>query len=86
MSYTLNYHIESINYNEETRVTRVCIVNEDSGEVFYGEATRNPKDKMNIRLATNLATARAVRQAINSDLNDCEHYIEELGDEFQFDF
>ena len=86
MTYTLNYNICSISYNANTRVTRVVIVNEDTGEVFEGQATRNPNDKMNIALATNLATARAVRSAINSDLSDCEGFIGDNGSEFQFDF
>ena len=86
MSYTFNYHINSVYYNETTRVTTVNIVNEDTGEIFMGQAKRNPKDKMNIRLATNLAIARAVRKAIESDLNDCERYIENWGAEFQFGF
>lgn len=86
MTYTLNYHIITIEYSEFTRATRVSIVNEDTGEIFQGEARRNPKDKMNIALATNLATARAVRQAIDSDLSDCEGFIGDNGSEFQFDF
>ena len=84
MSYKLNYHIITIEYSEFTRATRVSIVNEDTGEVFEGTAKRNPKDKMNIALATNLATARAVRKAVEADLNDCERYIEDCGSEFQF--
>ena len=86
MSYQFNYHIISIYYNETTRVTTVNIVNEDTGEIFGGQAKRNPKDKMNMRLATNLATARAVRKAIESDLDDCERQIERYDEEFQFDF
>lgn len=84
MTYKINYHIISIQYADASRYTRVSIVNEDTGEVFTGLARRNKKDAMNIRLATNLATARAVKKAIEADLADCERYIIEDGAEFSF--
>lgn len=84
MNYSINYSIISIHHRASTRVTTVTIVNEDTGEVFTGNATRNPADEMNIALATNLATARAVRKAVITDLKDCENQIIEEGDEFQF--
>ena len=84
MNYSINYSIVSVSYEEATRTTTVIIVNEDSGETFYGEARRNPKDKMNIALATNLATARAVHEAVTTDLQDSEESIIEYGDELGF--
>lgn len=86
MNYTINYHIDSIKYIEKKRVTEVVIVNEDTGEVFKGRAHRYPADEMDIALATNLATARAVRKAILTDLKDCEKHISENGAEFQFNY
>ena len=86
MSYKLNYHIINIRYADASRYTCVSIVNEDTGEVFTGLARRNKKDAMNIRLATNRATARAVKKAIEADLADCETYIIDNGVEpFAFD-
>lgn len=84
MTYTINYSITSISYSDRARTTRVSIVNEDTGEIFIGEAKRNPKDEMDIALATNLATARAVRKAILADLEDSEAHIIDYGDEFNF--
>ena len=84
MNYKLYYHIISVTYRDATRVARVGIVNESTGEVFYGEARRNPKDEMNIALATNLATARAIRKAMLQDLSDDEAVIIEHGACFDF--
>lgn len=84
MNYSINYHIISVKYLDKKRVTEVIIVNEDTGEVFKGRAHRYPEDEMDIALATNLATARAVRKAIITDLKDCESHIIENGAEFQF--
>ena len=85
MNYSLNYNILSINYNERTRVTSVQIVCEDTGEIFEGHARRNPSDKMNIALAVNLSTMRAVRKAMLEDLRFAEQHILEYGSEFSFE-
>lgn len=85
MTYHFDYSILSINYNGDTRVTTVRIVDENTGEVLEGTARRNPADKMDIRLATNLATLRAVRKAILTDLSDCRNIILQYGSE-DFDF
>lgn len=86
MTYNLHYHIVSITYRDNTRVTRVGIVNESTGELFYGEARRNPRDEMNASLGVNLATLRAVRQAILQDLADDKNTIIDEGSCFDFDF
>ena len=75
MTYKLHYHITSVSYNEETRKTTVGIVNESTGEMFFGVARRHPSDESNLSLAINLATARAVREAAASDLLDEEDTI-----------
>lgn len=84
MKYSINYSIHSINYCEADRTTRVVIVNEDTGELFTGTARRNPADRMDIALATNLATLRAVRKAVLIDLIDCKSVIINDGAEFSF--
>lgn len=86
MTYNLHYHIVSITYRDNTRVTRVGIVNESTGELFYGEARRNPRDEMDVSLGVNLATLRAVRQAILQDLADDKNTIIDEGSccDFQF--
>ena len=84
MNYQLNYSILSVNYTEKKRKTTVTIVNEDTGEIFKGTAHRYPNDRLDMSLATNLATARAVRKAILTDLEDCEQVIIDTGDEFEF--
>ena len=86
MTYKLHYHIISINYNDDTRVTRVGILNESTGEVFYGEAHRNPKDGLDISVGTNLAVCRAVRKAVLQDLADDKNSIIENGASFDFEF
>lgn len=85
MNYSLNYHIISIDYFDATRVTTITIVNEDTGEIFSGEARRNPADKMDIALAVNLATLRAVRKAVLEDLRFAKRHILEYGSEFSFE-
>jgi len=85
MQYTLHYHIVSIVYHHNSRVTAVTIVNESTGEVFVGKARRNPKDEMNASLGINLATLRAVRQAILQDLADDKNTIIDEGSCFDFD-
>lgn len=84
MQYSFNYEIVSIKYNGRTRVTEVAIVNCDTGEVFFGTAKRHEDDAMNIALGTNLATLRAARKAIATDLNDSEKLVIEDGFEFNF--
>lgn len=75
MTYELNYHITAVGYKEGTRMTTVAIVNDDTGEVFYGEARRHPADECDLALGINLATARAVRKAMDADLADEESTI-----------
>ena len=75
MKYSVNYRILSINYSEKTRVTTVTIVNEDTGEIFYGRAHRLKYDELNISLGTNLALARAVKKLVLTDLADEERTI-----------
>lgn len=75
MTYNFNYHIISIDYFDVTRVTTVTIVNESTGEIFNGTARRNPRDEMDMGLATSLATERAVRKGITADLLDDETMI-----------
>lgn len=86
MTYSLHYHIVSVTYRDNTRVTRVGILNESTGEVFYGEARRNPRDTMNVSLGVNLATLRAVRQAMLQDLADDKGSIIDGGSCFDFNF
>ena len=84
MTYKLHYHIVSITYQDDTRVTRVGIVNESTGEVFYGTARRNPRDEMDVSLGVNLATLRAVRKAMLQDLADDKNVL--LEDSACYDF
>lgn len=84
MNYSINYSVISIYHYPRTRTTVVTIVNEATGEVFNGSATRNPADKMDIALATNLATERAIRKAVITDLKDCEDQIINFGTAPQF--
>ena len=84
MNYTLNYHIATITYRETDNIIKVAIVNEDTGEVFEGEAEHHAEDEMNIARYVNLATARAVREALRTSLEDDEQFIIENGSEFQF--
>ena len=86
MTYNFNYRIISINYREASRETKVCIMNESTGYVFDGIAKRNPKDKPNIALATNLAIERAVRKAISADLLEHEMMIIDQANCLDFDF
>jgi len=85
MNYKLCYHIISINYNNDTRVTRVGIVNESTGEFCDGEARRNPSDPLFIERGTNLATLRAVRKAVLQDLADDKTTIINEASCFNFD-
>lgn len=80
MNYKLCYHIISVTYNNDTRVTRVGIVNESTGEVFYGEARRHPTDSLCMKRGTNLAALRAVRKAVLQDLSDDKTIIIEHGE------
>lgn len=75
MTYTLHYHIVSVYYDEDTRATDVTIINESTGELFYGQARRHPADECDLALGINLATARAVRKAMDADLADEESTI-----------
>ena len=84
MQYNLHYHVISITYRDATRVTRVGIVNESTGELFYGEARRNPADGMDASLGINLATLRAVRQAILDELAEDKDDIIDQG--YCYDF
>ena len=86
MTYNLHYHIISIEYFDATRVTTVTIVNESTGEVFSGSARRNPRDEMNASLGINLATLRAVRQAVLQDLADDKNTIIDCGSCCDFKF
>ena len=43
---------------------------EDTGEVFEGHATRNPKDEMNIAMGANVALIRAIHQMVTVNLRD----------------
>ena len=85
MTYNFNYRIISVTYRDMSRETKVCIMNESTGELFYGTARRHPKDEPNIALATNLATERAVRKAITADLLDDETMIIDQAHCFSFD-
>lgn len=84
MTYTLHYHITAVNYKESSRTTTVAVVDGFTGEVFYGEARRHPNDKHNLALAINLATARAVRKAADSELADEESTIIRHGESSDF--
>lgn len=77
MNYSANYRILSINYSEKKRLTKVTIVNEDTGEVFTGRAHRLKYDPLNISLGTNLALARAVKKLVLTDLADEERIVKE---------
>lgn len=77
MHYNIQYHVISAEYNDVTRLTTVRIINDNTGEVFKGKARRHPKDGMNSSLAFNLATLRAVKKAIEANLEVHEKIISE---------
>lgn len=86
MQYNLHYRILSINYDDDTRVTRVGILNESTGEVFHGEARRNPNDFMSPKIGVQLATLRAVRKAMLQDLADDKSDILWHGSSLSFEY
>lgn len=86
MTYNLHYHIVSIDYRDHDRATCVGIINESTGEIFYGKARRNPRDEMDISLGVNLATLRAVRKAMLRDLADDKNTIIDEGSCYDFEF
>lgn len=84
MKFTANYHILDISYEDISRVTTVRIVCEDTGEVFEGNAIRNPKDGMDIRLGANIALTRAVKEMVDTNIKDDLDNLIEYG-ELPFD-
>lgn len=85
MQFTTNYAIRSINYNEETHLTTVEILCEDTGEIFTGWALRNNEDVLDIKVGANIALARAVREMINTNIKDDIRNIDSYGGTFDFD-
>lgn len=85
MQFIANYHIVSINYREKTRVTKVEIVCEDTGEIFIGKAHRNKADKPNIQLGANLALARAIKKMVSTACDDEINTVKFYGSSLQCD-
>ena len=75
MQYSINYRILSINYSDKTRVTKVTILHEDTGEIFSGRAHRLKYDSLDISLGTSLALTRAIKKLVLTDLADEENTI-----------
>ncbi len=80
MTYSNNYSIIDIHYDEHTRLTAVRICCEDTGEVFEGHATRNPKDEMNIATGANVALIRAIHEMVKTNLKDDLFNLVEYGE------
>lgn len=93
MTYSFHYHIVSTSYNQKTQITRVEIINESTGELFFGTAHREPVEETNpnapyIDVASrdvNLATICAVRKGIMRDLMDDKYITTECGYCMDFD-
>ena len=67
-NFSIDYSI--LNIGTDNRVIFVVIEDNQTGEVFTGQAACSPNDKFDLSLGVEIAEKRAVRKMVTTSLDD----------------
>ena len=67
-NFSIDYSI--LNIGTDNRVVFVVIEDNQTGEVFTGQATCSPNDKFDLSLGVEIAEKRAVRKMVTTSIDD----------------
>ena len=74
MKLELDYIVERIEVQINTKETKVTIVDNDTGEVFEGASKCDKNDNFDYETGVQIALNRALKQLITTAINDKHIY------------
>lgn len=74
MKLELDYRVERIEIQINTKETKVTIVDNDTGEVFEGASKCDKHDNFNYETGVKIAFNKALKQLITTAINDKHIY------------